>query len=126
MKSRLRGPDGATMTGLLTAAGVFLIYQNALPSLADVRMAQPDEPNAEHARKVAAWSSAALVATVFVIARDYNSYIISGAALVAIDMMHKHANQINPHTQRVDAGAVASIPSAAIHPLPAYSEEQVS
>lgn len=119
MKSKLRGPEGATTVGLLTAAGIYLIYNNALPSIADVREASPDNASAESSRKTAAWTSAALIGLVYVVSRDINSYLISGAALVAVDAMHKHANQINPHTNKVDAGT--SQPLQAVHSMPDYS-----
>lgn len=118
-RSRLR-PDSATSVGLLTAAGVYLIYNNALPSIADIRSATPHDNDAEKARKHAAWMSAALVVGVFLIARDFNSFIISGGSLVGIDMMHKHANTVDPQSGKADVGATTNV--AQIHPLPEYAE----
>ena len=117
-RSRLR-PDSATGIGLLTAAGVYLIYQNALPSITDIRSADPHDPDVETARKHAAWESAALIGAVFLISRDFNSFIISGIALAGIDIMHKHANTVNPHTGRADVDTQATI--AQVHPMPEYS-----
>lgn len=119
MRSRLR-PDSATTVGLLTAAGVFLIYQNATPSLADIRSAEPHDSDAETARRHAAWMSAALVTGVFLVARDFNSFIISGGALVALDFAHKHANTIHPATGRPDVDTAPSI--ASVHPMPEYAD----
>jgi hypothetical protein len=121
MRSRLK-PDSATGVGLITAVGVYLIYQNALPSLADVRTAEPDDPAVESSRKVAAWESAGLIALVFLVARDFNSFIISGAALVGIDYMYKHGNGVNPQTNKLvpyTANGGESI--ASVHPLPEYA-----
>lgn len=105
--SRLQ-PDSATMVGLLTAAGVYLVYNSALPTLADVREAPPNNNTVESARKSAAWKSAALVGVVFLIARDLNSYVISGLALVGIDYMYKHHNAIEPTTGKLDAPSLRS------------------
>lgn len=120
MRSRLR-PDSATSVGVLTAAGVYLIYNNAVPSIADVRAAPAYDQDAETARKHAAFVSAALIGVVFLVARDLNSYIISGAALFAIDAMHKHAGAVNPSTGKVEspegAGSISSV-----HPMPVYDE----
>ena len=91
MRSRLPGLDSATTIGVLTAAGVYLIFNNALPSIADIRTAPEHNGDVEQSRKHAAIMSAILVGGVFVIARDLNSYIISGAALVGLDLMYKHA-----------------------------------
>src|SRR5215472_1233179 len=101
--SRLQ-PDSATSVGILTAIGVYLIYTNSLPNMADVRLAPPNTDDIDSARKGAAWKSAALITVVFLVARDLNSYIISGAALVGIDYMYKHHNAIEPATGRLDGG----------------------
>lgn len=115
--SRLE-PDSATQVGILSAIGVYLIYNNALPSIADIRQAPPHDNDVESARKAAAWKSAGLVALVFIVARDLNSFIISGAALIGLDYMYKHHNAVQPTTQTVDTSSVAA-PSA--YPLPEYA-----
>jgi hypothetical protein len=124
MLSKLGAPDSATMVGLLTAAGVYLIYQNALPSVADVRVAPPNDNDAEQARKAAAWKSALLIGLVFVVARDLNSYIISGAALVGIDYMYKHANMLHPHTGKLDVSSSRESVAPQLetaYPMPEYA-----
>lgn len=122
--SRLQ-PDSATTVGILTAAGVYLIYNNALPTAVDIRTASPHDKDIESERKAAAWKSALLIGVVFLVARDLNSYIISGAALVGIDYMYKHANAVNPQTGKMDAttGADSIAPSLQqAYPLPDYQE----
>ena len=116
--SRLQ-PDTATSVGILTAVGVYLIYNNALPSMADVRMAGPNDEAVESARKGAAWKSAALITVVFLVARDLNSYIISGVALVGIDYMYKHHNAIESSTGKLDAGTPMTIAPGSGAPLQA-------
>lgn len=125
--SRLQ-PDSATTVGILTAAGVYLIYQHALPNLTDIRASGPHDADVESARRVAAWQSAGLIALVFLVARDLNSYIISGAALVGIDYMVKHENATHPGTGKLDTGYGGSImdaDSAQLHPLPDYTTDQI-
>lgn len=118
--SRLK-PDSATTVGLLTAAGVYLIYQNALPNVTDILAADPHDDTVEKARKMAAIKSAVLVGIVFVLSRDINSYMISGAALVGLDYMHKHANAVNPATNKLDSQpGGTSIAPATTYPLPEY------
>lgn len=123
MLSKLGAPDSATMVGLLTAAGVYLIYNQSVPNMTDVRAAMPHDPDVEQARKAAAWKSAGLIALVFIVARDLNSYIISGAALFGIDYMYKHSNGIHPHTKKLDVNTNDSIaPSqASAYPIPDYA-----
>jgi len=123
--SRLK-PDSATTVGILTAAGVFLIYQNALPATTDIRSAMPHNTDVETARKHAAWTSVALVGVVFLVARDLNSYIISGAALVGVDYMHKHANAVHPNTGKLDTGnsGLSIAPGLeSAYPVADYGEE---
>jgi hypothetical protein len=120
--SRLKTPDSATMVGLATAAGVYLIYQNALPSVTDIISANPHDDSVEKARKMAAIKSAVLVGLVFVISRDVNSYIISGAALLGIDYLHKHANATDPATMKLEQSGAASIAPTSSYPLPQYEE----
>lgn len=124
MRSNLT-PDSATVVGLLSAAGVYLIYSGSLPSIADARTAEPHNTDLESARKAAAWKSAALLSVVFLVARDINSYIISGVALVGIDYMHKNANAIHPMTGKVDtenSGLSIAPDMSAEYALPDYSE----
>lgn len=116
--SRLQ-PDSATMVGVLTAGGVYLIYNNSLPSAADIRTTPANNPDVESARKAAAWKSAALITVVFLVARDLNSYIISGMALVGIDYVYKHSNAIMPGTGKLEG----SDAGAAVYPMPEYDSE---
>ena len=122
MISRLK-PDSATTVGLLTAAGVYLIYQNALPNVTDILAADPHDDTVEKARRMAAIKSAALVGLVFLISKDYNSYIISGGALVGLDYLHKHANAVNPATNKLDdSPSGTSIAPAVTYPMPSYED----
>lgn len=122
MLSRLK-PDSATTVGLLTAAGVVLIYQNALPSVADIRVAPANDDDLDKARKHAAWVSAALIGIVFVVARDLNSYMISGAALVGVDYLYKHNNAYNAGSGKLEGQyGKADISDAVVHPMPSYEE----
>lgn len=120
MLSRLTNVDSGTVVGLFTAAGVYLIFNNALPNVTDVRSAMPHNNDVEKARKTAAWEAAGLVAIVFLVARDLNSYIISGAALVGIDLMYKHANAVHPATGKADVSNSGQSISN-VYPLPEYS-----
>ena len=114
-------PDSATMVGVLTAAGVYLIYNNALPSAADIRTTPANNNDVESSRKAAAWKSAALITVVFLVARDLNSYIISGMALVGIDYMYKHSNAVQPGTGKLEGAPMGNN----VYPMPDYQSEQL-
>lgn len=127
-KSLLKSTEGGTGVGLATAGGVYAIYANALPNVATVRASAPHDTDLEAARKAAAWKSALLIAAVFVVARDLNSYIISGVALVGIDYMHKHANGVHPATGKLDVAMVDETISDAgdnsvDYSMPSYTDD---
>lgn len=119
-------PDSATIVGVLTAGGVYAIYNQSMPNVTDLRTAMPHNEDAEKARKHSAIASALLIGAVFVVARDLNSYIISGVALVAIDAMYKHANAVHPATGKIDAsgdGQTIAPGLAQAYPVPEYSTD---
>lgn len=125
IKSILK-PESAVTTGVLEAIGIYLIYNQTLPNLIDLKSAPAHDDTAESTRRAAAIESAVLLGAVFGITRDFNAFIIGGIALIAIDTMFKHGNAINPGTGRVDmSGQGDSIaPSlATAYPLPDYSSD---
>lgn len=114
-------PDAGTITGLLQAVGVVAIYRTAMPRITDIRSAMPHDDDVEKARRAAAIESAALVGLVFVVTRNFDSFIIGGAALVIADYMFKHANSIHPNTGKVDA-STGTAPQEQAFPMPEYVE----
>src|SRR6185369_13477202 len=65
--------------GLATAALVWGIYNSALPSIADVRVSQPDDPDAAAVERAATWTAAAAVAGVSLISRDPTVFVLGGS-----------------------------------------------
>jgi hypothetical protein len=113
LKSVLK-PDSSVMIGLAEAAAVYVIYQNALPPVADVRTAPANNSDAEGARKAAAWKSGAVLGFVFLITQDVNSFLIGGLALAGIDLMHKHANGVNPATGQLAGSQISGPPGTTV------------
>lgn len=101
LKSLIKTPEGGVSVGLAEAAAVYVIYQSALPSHAEIRISDTQNTDIEAARKRAAWKSAAILAVVFLITQDLNAFLIGGAALGGIDLMVKHANAVNPSTGKM-------------------------
>lgn len=115
------------MVGVITAVGVYLIYNGEVPSHADIMASQPHDQIIEKSRKQAAWKSFALVGVVFFVARDINSYIISGAALAITDLTVKHANAVHPGTGKIDttgSGDTVAPGMADSYPLADYGDDQ--
>lgn len=102
LKSVLK-PDSSVMVGLAELAAVYVIYQSALPSHADIRSAPANDTTIESSRKAAAWKSAAVLGFVFLLTQDLNSFLIGGLGLGGIDLMTKHANGVNPSTGKLQA-----------------------
>lgn len=102
LKSVLSGPGEGVTVGILTAIAAGLIYNNALPSHADIRSGNPNDGNIESSRKGAAVKATALVALVSLVTRDLNTFIIGGGTVAALDYSAKHHNAINPVGGKLD------------------------
>ena len=100
LKSVLKPPESITI-GIAEAAAVYVIYQSAMPSHADIASAPPHDATIETARKKAAWKSAAILGFIFLLTQDVNSFLIGGVALTGIDLMTKHSNGVNPATNKL-------------------------
>lgn len=108
-------PEVSIPVGLATAAVVYGIYSNATPTIADIRVGPAQDNNIESARKMAAWTAAAVVGGISLIAKDPTVFIIGGTMVVALDWWTRHANAVNPDTGTVVppvAAANASLMSA--------------
>lgn len=91
------------VAGLSTAAIVYAVYANATPTIADIRVGQPHDADIEASRKLAAWTSAGIVAGVSLIAKDATIFIMGGAMIIGLDWWHRHANEVTPLTGRATA-----------------------
>ena len=120
-KSIFKSPEGGVVGGLATAIAVLFIYNNALPSSADIRAGNPNNTDLEAARKSAAIQASALVGLVFLITRDLNTFILSGATVAGVDYVAKHHNAYNGATGKLDttAGVDNTMPSN-VYSLPDY------
>lgn len=126
LKSILK-PDSSVTIGLAEAAVIYVIYQQALPNLTDVRAAQPHDGDVEANRKRAAWHSAILIGVVFLMTQDMNSAVIGGAALTAIDLHAKHSNAVSPSTGKMTASAAGPVSNnVSQFALPDYADQNVT
>lgn len=91
-------PEVSLGVGLATAAVVYSVYQNATPTIADIRTGPPQDDHIDSSRKMAAWTAAGVVGGISLIARDATVFIIGGAMVVALDWWTRHANAVNPDT----------------------------
>lgn len=91
-------PEVSITVGLAVGALVYGVYSNALPTVADIRVGQAADPDVAAAEQLAAWTSAAVVAGVSLIAKDPTVFIIGGSMVIALSWWHRHANHVNPLT----------------------------
>lgn len=89
-------PDASLMAGLAVAGVVYGVYSNALPSVADVRAAQPNNADISAAERSATWISLAVVSGVSLIAKDPTIFILGGSMVVALAWWHRHADMVIP------------------------------
>ena len=91
-------PEISIPAGLATATLVYAIFQNATPSIADIRVAPVGDEHIAASERLASWTAAGTVSAVALIAKDPNIFIFGGAAVVALAWWHRHANLFNPNT----------------------------
>jgi len=102
-------PPESLITGLAVATVVYAVYEHTLPSVADTRASSPNNATLDKSRQTATWTAAGIVAGVSLLAKDPTIFVIGGTVLVALDFSHRHANAVNPATQKVTAAGSASL-----------------
>ncbi|MGH2866768.1 MAG: hypothetical protein ACRDNK_04250 [Solirubrobacteraceae bacterium] len=119
-------PEGSLTLGVATAGLVYGVYAISVPNTAQMHATQPNDINIEAGRKKAAWTSAAVVAAVSLMARDKTIFVLGGMILIALDWHARHANAVSPDTgQLVDTNGY--VPAQTSVPMtdqaPAYGTE---
>lgn len=97
---------------LATCALVYGLYSNATPSVADIRVGAPDDKDIDASRKMAAWTAAAAVAGISLIAKDPTIFVLGGGSVIALDWWTRHANAVSPEVGKVPMGAGATASAA--------------
>jgi len=93
-------PEVSISVALATGTLVYAIYQNATPSLADIRTADQFNADVSATRKAAAWTAAAAVAGISLVSKDPGPFVVGGGMVIAMDWLHRHADMVNPLTGR--------------------------
>lgn len=92
--------EQSIIAGLAVASIVYATYSRATPSVADMRVGGRQDQDLDASRNVAAWTSAAVVAGVALIAKDPNIFVMGGVMVIGLDWMTRHANAVDPQTGR--------------------------
>lgn len=106
--------------GLAVGAMVGMVFTHAMPTLVDHRVGDVDDPVAASALKTATWTSIGVVTATALIARDPTVFVLGGAVTVGFNLWHRHANMVNPATNRAVIVA-ASEASGELSPDMAYA-----
>lgn len=96
-------PEGSLVASLATMTAVYAIYQFGVPSVADIRTAEPHNGDIDASERSAAWMAAGVVAGVSLIAKDPTIFILGGATVIGISWWTRHANMVNPETGKAVA-----------------------
>jgi hypothetical protein len=91
-------PSASLGVGLATAGLVFAIHSQATPTMADIRVGQPNDDHVDRSERAATWMSVAVVSAISLVAKDPAIFIIGGSAAVAMAWWTRHGNQVNPLT----------------------------
>lgn len=91
-------PSASIGVGLATAGLVLAIHSQATPSMADIRVGQPNDDHIDRSERAASWLSVAVVAGISLLAKDPTIFIIGGATAVGIAWWTRYGNQVNPLT----------------------------
>lgn len=89
-------PEVSLTVALATGTLVYAIYQNATPTLADIRTVDQYNGDVEAAERQASWTAAAAVSGISLVARDAGPFIFGGIMVIAMAWAHRHADMVNP------------------------------
>lgn len=103
-------PEVSLPTALATAAIVYVTYDHALPSIADARVGGCNDEHLSTSERQAAWTSAAIVGGISLIAHDPNVFIVGSAMIVILSWWHRHANAVNPDTGQLSGHMAVRTP----------------
>jgi hypothetical protein len=94
-------PEMSLAVAAATGVLVYGIFQTELPPTADVHAAPAYNPHITGSLTTAAWTSAAAVAGVSLLAKDPTVFVVGGALAAFLTWRYKHANAVNPGTGQV-------------------------
>lgn len=101
-------PAESVTVGLGVAAGVFAIYGN-LPSVPEIRITEPNDPDMVKTERGAAWFAIGVVSGIALLTKDPTVFVIGGLAMIGASIWHQHANAFDPATGRVEGGGAVPI-----------------
>jgi hypothetical protein len=114
----------AVEVGVLTGVGNLLIFQHFMPPVTDVKAADQFNPFAESSERTALLVSVGFSALVSGFVRSWETFLVAGVVIVAVDFAYKHAIAVHPATGTMQAPGQQD--SGNLHPMPDYADVAAS
>jgi hypothetical protein len=120
-------PSQSVAVGVGISALDLLIFSHFVPSLTDVRSANPQNGDVETARRQATLYCVGINGLVSLMTRDWNVFLIGGMTTAAMSWLVVHANTVHPQTGTMKSpGEAAQSSNENMYPLPDYSMQEAS
>jgi hypothetical protein len=110
----------AVEVGVLAGVANLLIFQHFCPPVSDVKTAEQFNPLIESSERTALLLSVGTTALIAGMVRSWDTFLVGGAIIVAIDFAYKHANAVHPDTNTMQAPGSTDMSGGNLHPLPEY------
>ena len=114
----------AVELGVLVGLTNTVIFMHYLPPITDVRSAQPFNAQVESSERTALLATTALTLLVAGFARSLETFMIGGAIIVGVDFAYKHANAVNPSTNKLVSSDQGGLDMSNVHSLPDYASSE--
>lgn len=121
MFKTILNPSQSVAIGVGMGALDLWIFNQHLPSTADIRTAPAGNDDVETGRRQATIMAVGINGLVSVMTRDWNVFLIGGAVTAAMSILIAHANAVHPETGTMTApGEQSAPPVSQAYPMPDY------
>lgn len=105
---RKLAPGVSLGLALGTGAIIYATYAHFLPSVVDHRAAQADNGDAQAAERLAAWTSAGILAAISILSGDEVVFMVGATEIIALSWIHRHADMVNPGLGKATVSAAVA------------------
>jgi hypothetical protein len=120
-------PSQAVAVGVGVGAVDLLLFSHFVPSVTDIRSANPQNSDVDTARRQATLTCIGVNGLVSLMTRDWNVFLIGGMVTAAMSWAIVHANTVHPVTGTTQSpGESAQSSNENMYPLPDYSMQEAS
>ena|SRR5450755_914842 len=120
LKPRLSG-ENSIIASLSTVALVVGIYSMKVGPISDLHATPAMDGNSQAAVKKAGVEAVVVVAAVTLLAKDPNIAILGGAAIIAEELMCRHALMADPASGQINVAPAAYQPTGSVMAAPALA-----